>query len=123
MLTRRAALGALATASAALARPAVAQPTPTLRFVPQADLSSIDPIWTTGYVVRNHGYMVYDTLYALDSGFNVRPQMARGHEVADNGLTWRVRLRPGLRFHDGAPVRAADCAASIRRWAARSSFG
>ena len=123
MLTRRAVLGALAATPAALAAPAIAQPAATLRFVPQADLSSLDPIWTTGYVVRNHGYMVYDTLYALDSGFNVRPQMAEAHEVADNGLTWRIRLRPGLRFHDGAPVRAADCAASIRRWAARSSFG
>ncbi len=95
LLTRRATLGALA--AAALARPSLAQGTAgTLRFVPQSDLSALDPIWTTGYVVRNHGYMVFDTLYATDAAFQVQPQMAEGHEVADDGRTWTIRLRDGL---------------------------
>jgi peptide/nickel transport system substrate-binding protein len=126
VVTRRAILGAAAAAVAApvLARPALAQAAnKTLFFVPQADLSGLDPIWTTGYVVRNHGYMVFDTLYATDSKFQVKPQMAEGHEVADNGLTWNIRLRDGLKFHDGAPVRARDCVASIKRWAVRDGFG
>ena len=121
-ITRRAALAAAA--GAALARPALAQGAAgTLRFIPSGALSSLDPIWTTAYVVRNHGYMVFDTLYATDSRFQVRPQMAEGHEVTDGGLTWTIRLREGLRFHDGAPVLARDCVASIRRWAARDGFG
>ncbi len=121
-LTRRAALGALA--GTALARPASAQGTAkTLRFIPQSDLSALDPIWTTAYVVRNHGYMVFDTLFATDSTFRIRPQMATGCEVTDNGHTATIRLRDGLRFHDGAPVLARDCVASIRRWAARDGFG
>lgn len=95
----------------------------TLRFIPQADLGSLDPILTTSYAVRNYGYMVFDTLYAMDSGFRVRPQMAEGHEVSDGGLTWTIRLREGLRFHDGTPVRAQDCVASIRRWGARDGLG
>jgi len=123
--TRRALLGA--TAAGALApspgRPALAQGAKVLRFVPQSDLAALDPIWTTGYVVRNHAYMVYDTLYSMDSRFQVRPQMAEGHEVSDGGRGWTIRLREGLRFHDGEPVRARDCVASLRRWAARDGFG
>ena len=122
-ITRRSALGALAAAAATLARPAVAQPVSTLKFIPSTDLAALDPIWTTGYVVRNHGYMVFDTLFSLDSAFKVRPQMAEGYEVTDDGKTCTIRLREGLKFHDGAPVLARDCVASIRRWAARDGFG
>ena len=122
VVTRRAALGGLA--AGALARPALAQQTAaTVRFIPHADLPALDPVWTTAYIVRNHGYLVFDTLYATDAAFRVRPQMADGHEVTDGGLTWTIRLRDGLRFHDDQPVLARDCAASIRRWAARDGFG
>ena len=123
--TRRFALAALGVAALApLARPALAQgAASTLRFVPQADLSALDPIWTTAYVVRNHGYMVFDTLYAMDSRFGVRPQMAQGHEVSDDKRVRTIRLRDGLEFHDGTPVLARDCAASIKRWTARDGFG
>jgi peptide/nickel transport system substrate-binding protein len=104
--------------------PAVAQgASRTLKFIPHADLSSIDPVGTTGYVVRNHGYMVYDTLYSLDAAFKPRPQMAEGHEVSADGRTYTIRLRDGLKFHDGEPVRAVDCVASLKRWAARDGFG
>lgn len=95
----------------------------TLRFIPQANLSSIDPLLVTGYVVRNHGYMVYDTLFAMDTGFNIRPQMAEGYEVSSDGLSYIIKLRAGLKFHDGEPVRASDCVASIRRWSARDALG
>jgi peptide/nickel transport system substrate-binding protein len=125
-VTRRAALAGLAASgvvASGLARPARAAQAKILRFIPQSDLASIDPIWTTAYVVRNHGYLVYDTLYATDSAFRVRPQMAAGHDISADGLTWTIRLRDGLTWHDGAPVRAADCIASIRRWAARDGFG
>ena len=123
VLTRRTVL-ASAAAGAPPARPALAQgAADTLRFIPSGALSSLDPVWTTAYVTRNHGYMVFDTLYATDSRFGVHPQMAAGHEVGDDGLTWAIRLRDGLRFHDGAPVLARDCVASIRRWAARDGFG
>lgn len=121
-LTRRAAL-ALPVAGG-LARPALAQPRlRPVRFVPFADLSVLDPIVTTTYVTRNHGFLVFDTLYGLDEDWAVQPQMAEGHAVEEDGKRIRIRLREGLRFHDGEPVRAADCAASIRRWAARDPLG
>ena len=87
----------------ALPRFAVAQSRAqrVLRFVPQANLSSLDPITTTAYVVRNHGYMAYDTLFGTDAGFVPRPQMAEGAVEEDDGRLWTVTLRDGLRFHDG----------------------
>ncbi|MBS0640232.1 MAG: ABC transporter substrate-binding protein [Proteobacteria bacterium] len=108
-----------------LAAPAIAQPAKTqaLRFIPQANLTSLDPIWTTATVTNNHGYYVYDTLYSADAQMRPQPQMAEGHTVSDDGRTWRIRLRPGLKFHDGTPVRAVDANASIARWCKRDAFG
>jgi peptide/nickel transport system substrate-binding protein len=95
----------------------------TLRFIPQADLRSIDPIWTTAYVTRNFGYLVFDTLFALDKDFKPQPQMVDKWTVSDDKLIYTFTLRPGLKWHDGTPVRAADCVASIQRWAKRDPFG
>ena len=115
----------LAGAAAALAAPALAQPAGSrvLRVIPQANLTSLDPIWTTAVVTRNHGYLVYDQIVAMDANFVPRPQMAEGWLEEDAGLRWTFTLRPDLRFHDGEPVRAQDCVASIRRWMARDSLG
>jgi peptide/nickel transport system substrate-binding protein len=98
-------------------------PATTLRFIPQADLRSIDPIWTTAYVTRNFGYLVYDTLFALDKDLKPQPQMVDKWTVSDDKLTWIFTLRDGLKWHDGTPVRAADCVASIQRWGKRDPFG
>ena len=108
-----------------LAAPAIAQRsrTSTLRFIPQSNLVSLDPIWTTATVTANHGYYVYDTLYAVNGKMQPQPQMAAGHEVSTDGRTWRIRLRDGLKFHDGEPVRAADCIASLQRFALADEFG
>src|SRR5262249_34359611 len=95
----------------------------TLRFIPQADLRSIDPIWTTAYVTRNFGYLVFDTLFALDKDFKPQPQMVDRWTVSDDKLTYSFTLRPGLKWHDGEPVRAADCVASIARWGKRDALG
>lgn len=117
--------------TAALAGPAMlaasrvgrTQPARVLRFVPQADLAVLDPIWTTATVTSTHALMVFDTLYGLDEQYRPQPQMVAGHSVEDDGRTWTLTLRDGLRFHDGEPVRGRDAAASIRRWAARDMFG
>ena len=113
----------LAGSAAALAAPALAQRTPVLRFVPQANLTSLDPIWTTATVTTNHAYYVYDVLYATGADGTPRPQMADGHTVSDDGRAWTFRLRDGLSFHDGTPVLARDCAASLKRWSKRDPFG
>ncbi len=119
--TRNFATACLA-AGLACTAPAQAQQK-VLKFIPQADLRILDPIATTAYITRNHGYMVYDTLFAMDEKFQVKPQMVDKFEIAKDHLTYTFTLRDGLKFHDGAPVRSADCIASIDRWAKRDALG
>ena len=115
----------IAGTTATLAAPALARAAGTgvLRFVPAADMPSLDPIWTTASQTRDHAFMVYDTLYGLDDALQPQPQMLAGHVIEDDGKRWTMTLRAGLRFHDNTPVLARDCVASIRRWWARDSFG
>ncbi|MCC5977884.1 MAG: ABC transporter substrate-binding protein [Salinarimonas sp.] len=113
------ALGVATIGLGALAQPVEAQ---TLRAVKHSDLRVLDPIITTAYMSRNHGYMVFDTLVALDANFEIQPQMA-DWEISDDGMTYRFTLREGLMFHDGEPVRPADVIASIRRWGERDGMG
>ena len=95
----------------------------TLRFNPSTPLPSLDPITATSYVIRNHGYLIYDTLFATDANFQIKPQMVQAWETAPDGLSWTFHLRDGLVFHDDEPVRAQDCIASIARWSKRDAFG
>src|SRR5260221_10476773 len=95
----------------------------TIKFIPEADLRSLDPIWTTAYITRNHGYMVYDTLFALDEHFKPQPQMVDTWKVSDDKLTYTFTLRDKLKFHDRQPVRSADCIASLERWMKRHALG
>ena len=110
-------------ATPALATPALAQGQRPLRFIPQANLSVIDPVWTTAIIAYIHAYMIYDTLYGIDDKNQLQPQMCAGHEMSPDELTWTFTLRDGLRFHDGEKVLARDCAQSVRRWASRDTFG
>ena len=118
-----AALGALALAMVIGAPWASAQEQKVLKFIPQADLRILDPITTTAYITRNHGYMIYDTLFATDAKFQVQPQMVDKYELSKDQLTYTFTLRDGLKFHDGQPVRSVDCIASIERWAKRDALG
>ena len=115
----------LAASAGALSLPAIgrAQATRPLRFVPQGNLASLDPVWSPFLPTRNHAYMIYDTLYGVDAAMEPRPQMAAGHVVEEDGRRWTITLREGLAFHDGEPVRARDAVASISRWMRRNSFG
>jgi peptide/nickel transport system substrate-binding protein len=95
----------------------------TLRFIAQSDLRVLDPIWTTAYITRNHGYCVFDTLFAIDAEFATHPQMVGDYSVSPDKLSYGFKLRDGLGFHDGSQVKGADCVASIRRWMARDALG
>jgi peptide/nickel transport system substrate-binding protein len=88
-----------------------------------SDLKALDPVWSGAYIVRNHGYLVYDTLFALDANFQIQPQMAESWRQSEDGLVTTITLRPGLLWHDGTPVTAQDCVASLKRWQVRDSMG
>ncbi|MGG5822272.1 ABC transporter substrate-binding protein [Falsiroseomonas sp. HW251] len=119
--------GVMAAGAAAVVAPRIANAqnaaTRTLRVIPQANLTALDPVWTTAVVTRNHAYLVYDQIAAVNLAGEPKPQMAEGWTVENDGRTWTFTLREGLRFHDGERVRAQDCSVSIRRWAQRDTFG
>jgi peptide/nickel transport system substrate-binding protein len=114
---------AIAAAHATLARPALGNQAKTLIHVPQANLTSLDPVWTTAVVTRNSAHLLFETLYGRDENLNPKPQMVEGHLVEDGGKRWTMRLREGLLFHDGERVLARDCVASLRRWMVRDPIG
>jgi peptide/nickel transport system substrate-binding protein len=113
-------LSALALSAAlAMSSPAAAK---TITAVMHSDLRVIDPGITTAYITRDHGYMVYDTLLAEDANFKIQPQMA-DWKVSDDKLTYTFTLRDGLKWHDGTPVTAEDCVASLKRWGRNDGMG
>ncbi len=119
--------GFLATfaATAVLAVPGIARSreTRTLCFIPRADLPLPDPVANSAYIMRNYGLAMFDTLFGWDSSLAPQPQMVDGVTAGADGLLWRQTLRDGLRFHDGTPVLARNCVASIARWGKRDAFG
>jgi peptide/nickel transport system substrate-binding protein len=121
-ITRRALLGA---AAATMAAPAIAQSERqrVLRFIPQIDLVFLDPIFSMTNITRNHAGLVFDRLYSADNNLQAHPQMAEGHTIEDDGKRWRIRLRDGLKFHDGEKVLARDAVASLQRWGKRDVLG
>ena len=112
---------ALAAGTAMGALSAAAQT--TLRVVMHSDLKIVDPIWTTAYITRNHGYMIYDTLFAMDEKGEIKPQMVEKYDESPDRKTYTFTLREGLLWHDGKPVTADDCIASIKRWGAKDALG
>jgi peptide/nickel transport system substrate-binding protein len=126
-LSRRQVLGGAAATAAAvtLGAPAVhaQKGRRPLQFVAEADLKVLDPIWTTAYITRNHGYLVYDTLFGIDEQLRIKPQMVDRFTVSANGMTYTFTLRDGLRWHDGQPVQAEDCVESLKRWGKKDRFG
>jgi peptide/nickel transport system substrate-binding protein len=124
-MKRRDVLKSSVAGAVALAAPRVvqAEAARTINFTPHADLASLDPVWTTADITRNFSLAVYDTLYGYDADFNVQPQMVEGHVVSNDGKQWDLTLRDGLAFHDGTPVLARDCAATIQRFSKRNPFG
>jgi peptide/nickel transport system substrate-binding protein len=124
-MTKIARRSLLTGAATALAAPAIAagDRQRVLRFMPQVDLVTLDPHFSMTNVTRNHAGLVFDQLYGTDSRQQAQPQMVEGHVMEDGGRIWRLTLRPGLRFHDGEPVLARDCVASLRRWGRRDVLG
>jgi peptide/nickel transport system substrate-binding protein len=124
-MKRRDVLKSALAGATALAAPRIvhAEGGKTINFTPHADLASLDPVWTTADITRNFSLAVYDTLYGYDADFHVQPQMVEGALVDNDGKQWDLTLRDGLAFHDGTPVLARDCVASLLRWMKRDPIG
>jgi len=105
--------------------PAAAQTAPDklLRVAMSGDLKNVDPVWTNAAITTVAANQIYDMLFGLDSKNRIQNQMVGEYVVSEDGLTHDFTLRPGLKFHDGQPVRAEDAVASIKRWAERDAMG
>src|SRR5262245_40593601 len=121
-VARASALGLAALAGSLAAAPAAVAET-TLKVSLHSDLKIVDPVWTTALISTHHGMMIYDTLFALDRNLQAQPQSVDKWTVSADQLTWTCTLREGLEWHDGAPVTAEDCVASLQRWSARDGMG
>jgi peptide/nickel transport system substrate-binding protein len=125
-ITRRTLLqtAAATAASAVMPKALLAQQKKTVfRWVPKADVTIVDPIFSTADITTEFGHVVFDSLYGLDGDYQPHPQMAEGHKVENDGLQWTITLRDGLRFHDDTPVRPQDVIASLKRWAKKDGLG
>src|SRR6266481_6192767 len=116
-------LGFIVACVLSVAGAATSQAQTNLRVVNHSDLKILDPVWTTAYIVRNHGYMIYDTLFATDGNLEIKPQMVDKWTTSDDKLTWTFTLRDGLEWHDGTPVTSDDVVPSLKRWAVRDPLG
>jgi peptide/nickel transport system substrate-binding protein len=123
--SRRDVITGTAAAAATMGAPSVCAQSSRqeLRFIAEADLKILDPIWTTAYITRNHGYLIYDTLFGTDQGHQVKPQMVDRTSISPDGMKYTFTLREGLRWHDGQHVTAEDCVESLKRWGKRDRFG
>lgn len=117
---KRTTLALLATCLALAGAPVRAS---DLKVVMESRLGNLDPILSASHQTRDHGYLIYDTLFALDASQAVQPQMVESYTVSQDGKTYTFRLRDGLTWHDGKPVTAADVVASIKRWGQRDRMG
>jgi peptide/nickel transport system substrate-binding protein len=124
LIARLAAAAAFAATLAAVPGMALSQGDPkVLRVVPHSNLAILDPIWTTAYMSRNHGYMIYDTLFGTDEKSQIKPQMVESWTESPDHRLWTFKLRKGLEFHDGKPVTSEDVVASLARWGKRDAMG
>lgn len=128
-ISRRSLLQAGVATGTALSFPSVLRSQTTLastqavRMVKSGDLGVFDPMISSYYITADHGSAIYDTLFALDSRMTPQPQMVGNWGVSDDKKTYTFVLRDGLGWHDGTPVTAGDCVASIRRWVEVASGG
>jgi peptide/nickel transport system substrate-binding protein len=124
-MRRRTFLGTVAAGAGALAAPRLARgaAASTLKFVSAQDLALLDPIQSPSGSKIMHSCLVFDILYGLDESYKAQPQMVQDHLIEDDGKTWKLALRDGLKFHNGEPVRARDVVASLQRWGKRDTFG
>jgi peptide/nickel transport system substrate-binding protein len=94
-----------------------------IRAVPLLDVKTLDPYQNSNYGTRNHGHMIYETLFAWDSHQQPKPGMVGDYSTSSDKMTHHFTLRAGLKWHDGKPVTTADVIASLERWMKKDALG
>src|SRR5712664_1084600 len=104
---------ALAFAVSLIAGAAVAQT--HLRIGLGDDPDGLDPTTSRFYTTRIVFAALCDKLFDIDEKSNIVPQLALSHETSADGKTVTIKLRPGVKFHDGEPFNAEAAKYSLER--------
>ena len=115
--------GGAALATASLIRPREARAAKSMMVVLESEVTILDPHVITATITRTFGLHVFDMLFAMNEKGEIKPQMVEGYDSSPDKLTWTFTLRDGLKWHDGNPVTAEDCVASLKRWSVRDPLG
>jgi peptide/nickel transport system substrate-binding protein len=92
----------------------------TLRWAGRGDINTTDPHSQNENLTNNVNSLVYEFLVTRDHDMKIVPALAQSWTQVD-ATTWRFKLRPGVRFHDGTPFTADDVVFSFERAKAPSS--
>src|SRR6187397_1434808 len=106
---------AITAAALLLSLPATLQAQTTLRIGLAEDPDILDPTMARTYVGRIVFAAFCDKLFDIDDKLNIVPQLALSHETSADGKELTIKLRPGVKFHDGEPLDAEAAKYSIER--------
>lgn len=95
----------------------------TLNVAFSADPDTIDWMSTGASSTRDVGWHIFESLFALDKDYQIKPMIAEGYDVSEDQKTYTIKLRKDVNFHDGSTVTSEDVVASIERWRKISSVG
>ena len=87
-----------------------------LQIALPASPDGLDPHTTSSLVTMDVICNVVEPLFGLDSDYEPQPVLAKGYEVSDDGLTYTIKLREGVTFHNGKEFGSEDVVASMNRW-------
>jgi peptide/nickel transport system substrate-binding protein len=105
---------ALLTALAAPAATRAEAPATQITIAQPAEATTMDPGRSTQVLTVNYFYNLYDALTRWDASLKLVPALATSWKNV-NDTTWEFTLRPGVKFHDGAPLTAEDVKATVER--------
>src|SRR6266567_3337752 len=88
-----------------------------LKVAVLGDPPTLDSHWTTANFVEIITQHIYESLYTLDQNYQPIPVLAEAlPAVSADGLTYAIKLRQGIRFHNGKEMTSDDVVASLKRW-------
>ncbi|MDO4313013.1 MAG: ABC transporter substrate-binding protein, partial [Eubacteriales bacterium] len=81
-----------------------------------ANPPSLDPPSVNSNIVGGIGVHVYESLFAMNENYEPTPVLAESYEVSEDGMEYTIKLREGVKFHNGEEMTADDVVASMNRW-------
>lgn len=81
-----------------------------------ANPPSLDSQAINSNIVGGIGTHIYEPLFAMNDSYEPTPVLAESYEVSEDGMIYTIKLRQGVKFHNGKEMTADDVVASMNRW-------